>query len=313
MLVVFGSLNADLISRVARLPAPGETVLCESYVVRPGGKGNNQAVAAARAGASVRLFGRVGRDDFGAMLVANLSAHGVDAAGVVAGQAPTGCAAITVDDGGENVIVVAAGANLEARAADVPVDALSPGATLVLQMEVPPAENWRLLERARAAGARTVINVAPASALPAADAARLAGTIDVLVANADEAVSVAAALGVAAGAGAPDGLARRLAGRLGATCVITLGADGAVAADGTTTWRVHALSARVVDSTGAGDTFIGVMAAALDRGLALRDALHRAAVAGALACEAVGAQESMPTKAAIEARLGDLDPPEASR
>ncbi|HEY8369084.1 MAG TPA: ribokinase [Thermodesulfobacteriota bacterium] len=309
MIVVFGSLNVDLIMRVGRLPGPGETVLCEEYVVRPGGKGNNQAVAAARAGRPVRLFGRVGRDDFARILVARLAENQVTADGVTPADLPTGCATIVVDDRGENVITVAAGANRSARADDVPDAVLGPDTTVVVQMEVPPAENWRLLERARRAGARTVLNTAPASLLTAEDATRLPGLVDVLVANEGEGALLAARLGASASADDPVRLARSLAERLGGACVVTLGSRGAVAAERGAAWRVGALPVRVADTTGAGDTFTGVLAAALDAGSDLREALHLASTAGSLACEAVGAQESMPVAAAIAARARDLAAP----
>ncbi len=311
MIVVFGSLNVDLIMRVGRLPQPGETVLCEGYLVRPGGKGNNQAVAAARAGRTVRLFGRVGRDDFGRMLAMRLAENQVIAGGVTPCDLPTGCAAIAVDDRGENMITVAAGANRAARADDVPEAVLGPGATVVLQMEVAPAENWRLLERARRAGARTVLNAAPASTLTAADAARLPGLVDALVVNEGEGAAVAAGLRLDAAPDDPTRLARALAERLAATCVVTLGGRGAVAAERAAAWRVGSLPVRVLDTTGAGDTFTGVLAASLDLGCDLREALHLASVAGSLACEGVGAQDSMPAAAAIAARARDLPTPAA--
>ncbi len=311
MIVVFGSLNVDLVMRVGRLPRPGETVLCDGYAVRPGGKGNNQAVAAARAGGAVRLFGCIGRDDFGRMLTVRLAENQVMAAGVTPADLPTGCAAIVVDDRGENVITVAAGANRAARADDVPDAVLGPRATVVLQMEVPPAENWRLLERARRAGARTVLNTAPASVLTAADVGGLPGLVDVLVANEGEGALVAAAMGLSVTPGDPVRLTLGLAERLGAACVVTLGGRGAVAAERGAAWRVGSLPVRVADTTGAGDTFTGVLAASLDAGRDLRGALHLASAAGALACEAVGAQESMPVAPTIAARARDLPAPVA--
>lgn len=310
MILVFGSLNMDLTMRVTALPRPGETVLCPSYRTLPGGKGNNQAVAAARAGAAVAMVGRVGDDGFGQRLRANLADNGVDATGVATAVNPTGIAAIAVDDGAENCITVASGANLELRAGDVPDAMLRPGTTVVTQMEVPVAETLALLRRARAAGARTLLNLAPAPVLDAAAAAELAAavaaSVDVLVVNELEGAALAG------GAGG-DGLAlcRRLASDLGTACVMTLGGQGAVAAEGGRLWRVRALPVEVADTTGAGDTFTGVLAAALDAGLSLPDGLARAGAAAGLACCGVGAQESMPDAARIAAAVAGMPPVEA--
>lgn len=313
MILVFGSLNMDLIMRVPSLPRPGETVLCPSYRTLPGGKGNNQAVAAARAGAATAMVGRVGDDGFGQRLRANLADNGVDAAGVTAGTNPTGIATIAVDDRAENCITVASGANLELRADDVPDAMLRPGTTVVTQMEVPLAETLALLRRARAAGARALLNLAPAPALDADAAVHLAtavaNSVDVLVVNELEGAALA---GGAAGTGG-DGLdlCRRLAADLGTACVMTLGGQGAVAAEGGRLWRVRALPVDVVDTTGAGDTFTGVLAAALDSGLSLPDGLLRAAAAAGLACRGVGAQDSMPDAARIAAAVAGMPPVEA--
>lgn len=310
MILVFGSLNMDLTMTVASLPRPGETVLCPSYRTLPGGKGNNQAVAAARAGAAVTMVGRVGDDEFGRRLRSNLTDNGVDAAGVAAGSTPTGIAAIAVDGRGENCITVASGANLELRAGDVSDAMLSPGTTVVAQMEVPVDETLALLRRARAAGARTLLNLAPAPALDAGAAADLAAAVaaavDVLVVNELEGAALA-------GGAAGDGLSlcRKLAGELGTACVMTLGGQGAVAAEGGRLWRVRALPIEVVDTTGAGDTFTGVLAAALDAGRVLPEGLARAGAAAGLACCGIGAQDSMPDAARIEAAVAGMPSVEA--
>lgn len=310
MILVFGSLNMDLTMRVTALPRPGETVLCPSYRTLPGGKGNNQAVAAARAGAAVAMIGRVGDDGFGQRLRANLMDNGVDATGVATAVNPTGIAAIAVDDRAENCITVASGANLELRAADVPDAMLRPGTTVVTQMEVPVAETLALLRRARAAGARTLLNLAPAPVLDAGAAADLAAavaaSVDVLVVNELE----GAALAGGAGGDGLD-LCRRLASDLGTACVMTLGGQGAVAAQDGRLWRVRALPVEVADTTGAGDTFTGVLAAALDSGLSLPDGLARAGAAAGLACCGVGAQDSMPDAVRIAAAVAGMPPVEA--
>src|SRR5216683_1781927 len=169
VILVFGSINIDLVVPVALLPRPGETVLGGDYALLPGGKGANQALAARRAGAAVMLAGAVGNDSFAALALENLRRDGVDLALVRHVERPTGVAAIMVAaDGarrGENLIAVASGANRDASAASILDAALGPDTIVVCQMEVPAIENWALLRRAHAAGARTVLNLAPAAPL----------------------------------------------------------------------------------------------------------------------------------------------------
>ena len=181
MIVVFGGLNIDLVFPVARLPRPGETVLGQSYQIVAGGKGANQAVAASRAGAATRMVGAAGNDPFGARVTEELAATGVDVTGVIRVDRPTGCAVIGVDDAAENQIMVASGANLEARANQAPDEWLTPDTTVLLQLEVNLDENWHLLRRAKAHGARTVLNTAPAQAIPS----EVLGLLDILIMNPD--------------------------------------------------------------------------------------------------------------------------------
>lgn len=298
MLLVFGSINADLLFNVERLPAPGETVLCATYTLAPGGKGANQATAAARYGAPVRFAGRVGPDGFGDTLRQDLEAEGVDTALLLESSRPTGTAVVAVDGRGENAIIVASGANLDVTADQVPDDVLDPTTTVLAQNEVPLTETVALFARAKTRGARTLLNLAPASALPAG----LLGVLDLLVVNELEARALTRA------SGTPEELAARLRQHCGSACVITLGSAGAIADSDAGRFAVPALPVQVVDTTGAGDTFVGVMAAALDAGLPLADALARASVAGALACRAVGARAAQPSAAEIRARLAELGP-----
>jgi ribokinase len=302
MLVVFGSVNIDLVFALPVLPRPEETVLGSGYRILPGGKGANQAVAAARDAASVRFYGCIGPDEFGRMARDCLAAAGVDVTGLREGVRPTGCAAVCTDATGRNLIAVASGANLDAKAGRVPDPVLRPDTTLMLQMECPSAEVETLVGRAKARGCRVVLNLAPALPLDTL----VLQAIDVLVVNEGEAAAVAAAHGIEA----PDmaGLARRLAARFGCAAVITLGSLGALAARAGELWSIGALPIAPVDTTGAGDAFTGVLAAALDRGVSLPMALHRASVAGGLACLAAGAQPSLPAASAIERRLADLPP-----
>ena len=292
MILVFGSINIDVLMPVPHLPVPGETVLGGDYALAPGGKGANQALAAHRAGAAVRMAGAVGEDSFAAAALELLARDGVDLALVRRIGRPTGCASIMVGASGENAIAVASGANLMARAAEVPDAALHPETVLICQMEVPSDETAALIRRARRCGARIVLNLAPALPLELG----LLAEIDVLVANEGEAASL----------GDPRVSARSLRQAL----IVTEGAAGSTAllADGGRI-AVPALAIEPVDTTGAGDAFVGVLAAGLDQGLALGPALHRASAAAGLACLVRGAQPAFADRSAIEAALARLPAP----
>ncbi len=292
MIVVFGSINLDLIFPLAALPGAGETRLAPEARMEPGGKGANQALAAARDGAVVEFAGAVGRDALAARALALLRAEGVGLARVAETDNVTGCAAIFVDPAGRNAIGVGSGANLAARAEQIEDALLGPATTLVLQMEVPAAENARLICRARTRGARILLNLAPAAEL-AGDALR---AVDILMVNEAEAGWLAARLGCT-----PD--AAGLRDMLGTVVVRTLGERGAEAARAGDEIRVPAHPVRAVDTTGAGDCFTGVLAAALDGGAPLDGALRRAAAAAALSCTRAGSQATMPRRAETDAAL----------
>lgn len=299
MIIVFGSVNIDLVTRVPAIPAPGETVLGEAYALVPGGKGANQALAARRAEAQVILAGAVGRDDFARAALALLEADGVDLSRLDRVEARTGAAFISVDAKGENAIVVASGANAQARAAALDGLALGTGDTLLLQRETPEAESLAAARRAKAAGARVVLNLAPADAL----APEWLDLLDILIVNEHEAVQVGRALGIP---GEAEDVARALDAQFGVTTVATLGAEGAVAWSGGVRRAAPAPKIEVVDTTGAGDTFVGAFAAALDRGLHLGGALLRGVAAGGLACTKAGAQTSIPRRDDIEKLAREL-------
>jgi ribokinase len=302
MIVIFGSLNVDLLIPVDRLPHPGETVLGPSYSFAAGGKGANQALAAARAGAHVRMAGRVGTDDLSAIALNDLQLGGVDLSLVTKDEKPTGLAAICVDKRGENIIVVASGANLDARADKVPDSILNKDTMICLQMETPLAENWTLVRRAKARGARVLLNVAPAAAVPT-DIVRM---VDWLVVNETEAMIVADSLG--RHRDNPRDAGAAVAEAAQTTVIVTLGGEGVSAYAGGKIYDVTALLITPVDTVGAGDAFVGAFAAAIDSGGDLSRGLAYGAVAGALACLTPGAQPSLPTKAAIDGRLRDLPP-----
>jgi ribokinase len=297
MVVVFGSINLDLVAQVDRMPHPGETLPGRAFATVPGGKGANQALAAARAGADVRMFGAVGRDAFGVAALANLEASGVDLAGIIAVDPPTGVALIHVDALGENAITVVAGANGEVHAGQVPDEALGSATTLVMQLEVPLAEVVRLARRAHRA--RIVLNAAPALAMPE-DLLRL---IDTLIVNETEAAVVAAALHLPA---EPEPFAVEASARYGCAVVVSLGSSGVFAARGDERLRIAAPATHAIDTTGAGDALVGALAAALDHGASLRQALAEGVAAGSLACTARGAQAALPTRAEIAALAATL-------
>ena len=301
MIVVFGSVNVDLVVPVQRLPRAGETVLGPGYRVVPGGKGANQALAARRAGAEVRMAGAVGSDGFAGKALASLKAAAVDLSEVRKSPLPTGAAFIAVDADGGNLIIVASGANQDAREGTLPAEWLGHDTVVVLQMEVPLWENWTLVSRAKRAGARILLNCAPAGAVPAEALADL----DWLVVNESEAVIVARSQG--AEIADATAAAQWLAKSRRVTVIVTLGEQGARAflPDGRA-WSIGTLPVKPVDTTAAGDAFVGAFAAAVERGQDLPSALRYGSAAGALACTVAGAQPSLPLQSAIEATLDDL-------
>ena len=287
MIVVFGSINLDLIFAVPHLPTQGETVVGPAMRIEPGGKGANQAVAAARDGAHVIFAGAVGQDALAEDALSGLRAANIDTTRITrAPQSPTtatGCAAICVDPHGRNLISVASGANNAVTHTQVEDAILTPAATLLLQREIPQAEIESIIRRARARNARILLNLAPAGPI-ALDALQ---ALDVLILNEHEAAWLAAHRHCPPTAAA-------LHQSLGITTVVTQGAAGLTAASAEAEIHLPAHPVTVLDTTGAGDCFTGVLAAALDRGLPLPDALARANKAAALSCTRPGTQGSMP-------------------
>lgn len=299
MLFVFGSLNADMLFAVEALPRPGETVLCPGYELAAGGKGANQAAAAAKAGADVRMVGHLGDDSFGAFTRDVMVRAGVDCSAVETSKRATAIAVIGVDKAAENQIIVASGANLDTHPDQLPPSLLGPDATVLCQNEIRTDATFDMLKRAKASGARTMLNLAPAARLGAG----MADPIDILIVNEIEAAMATGreAIGEDAPAFAVD-----LSRELGSTIVMTLGADGAVATGPDGTFRAGSLKIEPVDTTGAGDAFVGVLAAALDQGNDLPSALRHASVGAGLACLGLGAQTSQPSAADIQTRLDEI-------
>ena len=286
--LVFGSINVDLVMRPAHLPVGGETVLSQSYDALPGGKGANQALAARRAGADVIFVGAVGDDAFSAIALANLAQDQVDTDSVARTEIPTGCAAVLVDDVGENAICVASGANGHLRASQVSDAHLRSAKILVLQQEVPLKENILLAQRAHDAGIPVLCNLAPARKVPVGFFA----DVDYLVVNEGEAAFLCAD---SSPGPAPEEKAQWLADHHDLTVVLTLGANGVVfvrAKGGVQ--QLASPAVEVVDTTGAGDTFTGYLAAGLTKDLTLEASSVVAMAAAATACTRIGAQAAIP-------------------
>ncbi|MEU5800737.1 MULTISPECIES: ribokinase [Streptomyces] len=295
-LLVVGSANADLVVGVERRPGPGETVLGTDLVVHPGGKGANQAVAAARLGARTALLARVGDDAHGRLLRASQQEAGVDTGGVLVGGAPTGVALITVDPSGDNSIVVSPGANARLTPDDVrAAGPLFASARVVsVQLEI-PLDTVAETARALGPGARLVLNPSPPAPLPG----EVLAACDPLVLNEHEARSI---LGDGAG-DTPEGWARGLTALGPRSVVITLGAEGALVSDSRTGEAVRVPSPRVaaLDTTGAGDAFTAALAWRLGLGEELTEAAAFAVRVGAAAVTKEGAQASFPTAEEVSA------------
>lgn len=291
-IAVLGSANMDLVVRQERAVRPGETIAGRDFSTGAGGKGLNQAVAAARAGADVRFVGAVGDDDFGRRLRDVLQDDAIDVDRLRTVDAPTGIAAITVTDDGENSIVVVAGANGDAVLADADRAVIASASHLVVQLERPIELVVEALAYARTCDVVTVLT--PAPVVPGAE--RLVGLADILIPNQHEA---AALTGLADPREAGAALSAD-----GAIVVVTLGADGVIVArGGAIVIERPARRVTPVDTTGAGDTFVGVLIARLAEGSSLTDALDTAIVAAAISVTRVGAAASMPTRDEIAAHL----------
>ncbi len=279
---VVGSLNLDLVLPVTRIPGPGETILSGSPQRLCGGKGANQAVAAARSGAQVVMVGCVGADEAGERHLELLGDEGVDVSGVTRTSTPTGMAVIAVDGHGENVIIVAPGANQESKAETVGrhLNDLCAADIVVAQGEIPAEGILAAARKAAAVGARFVLNLAPVAAL---DLASLA--VSILIVNEHEAAQLRP------GAGDARQTAAALMSELCCAVVVTLGGAGVVVADSGSVCVVPAYRpVEIVDTTGAGDAFVGSFAAALAEGRSLREAVRWGAASGSLAVAAAGAQ-----------------------
>ncbi|MFJ6051905.1 ribokinase [Streptomyces sp. NPDC092307] len=290
-IAVLGSTNMDLVAYVPKAPRLGETVTGRAFRTVPGGKGANQAVAAARCGGEVVMIGAVGADEFGVRLRSALTAARVDTAALRTVEGASGTAHITVDDEGGNSIIVIPGANAAVTGLEAGDEArIAAAGSLLLQLELPLSAVLAGARAARAHGVRTVLTPAPAQPLPA----ELLAATDLLVPNEHEA---AALTGLTDPLRAAEALLAEVP-----EVVITLGAAGALyAARGAEPLTVPAPRVRAMDTTAAGDTFVGALAVALGEGRRMPDALRWASAAAALSVQRPGAQDSMPTRAETDA------------
>jgi len=298
---VIGSLNLDVICRVAELPKPGETVAGHGVQQLAGGKGANQAAASARAGAPTVLIGAVGRDDAGRTMLAALDGAGVDTAHVVeVADATTGQAFVWVSASGENSIVVALGANMALTPDHVAATGGEGHAVYLAQLECPVATIEAAFSLPVTQRGIRILNAAPAEI----DSRRLFPLTDILIVNETELAKFAGLKTVPQLADEIAAAARTLITREGQTVIVTLGKDGAVAVTAAEDFSVPGRPAKVVDTTGAGDCFCGVLSARLSEGASLREAMSWANAAAALSTQRPGAVPAMPSRAEIEAALG---------
>ena len=292
MILVVGSSNIDLVASVDRLPSRGETVLGYRFAQSFGGKGANQAVAAARAGTEVAFLSKLGADANGRLIEQHLAAQGLSRPILLRdAEFPTGVAMILVDLSGENQIAVVPGSNGRLTPADLRQhgELIAGARVLLLQMEIPRETVFEALRLGRECGLTTILNPAPAAPLPS-DLLRL---VDILTPNESEAQ-------VLTGSADPAEAARILTDRGVGTVVVTCGANGAFLATGNDVTHIPGFLVETIDSTGAGDAFNGALACAVAEGVPLKSAIERANAAGALATTGRGAQESMPTKDDID-------------
>lgn len=299
MITVLGSINMDLMAGVSLLPRPGETVPGRVFTTACGGKGANQALAARRAGAAVRMVGAVGNDGFSASALDHLAAAAVDLTAVRTLAVPTGAAMIVVDENGENMIAVVPGANgmVDSEMALCAVNGMNAGDIMVLQMETPAESVKVALNRCRERGILTILNTAPFTD----DTPELTALADIVISNEGEFER----LSRQSVKGHDERLSalRKRHAQTGQTFVVTLGAEGVIAVHNGTLFSAQGLEISPVDTVGAGDTFCGYFASGLSEGLEFSLALRRAAVAASIACLSRGAQTSIPIASVVEERL----------
>ncbi len=299
-IVVVGSTNMDMVVHAHRLPLPGETVLGGDLIMAAGGKGANQAVAAARLGARVTFIARIGRDMFGKQALENFQREGLDPRYIIEDpDAPSGVALITVGPAGQNIITVAPGANNRLLPEDITraAEVFAPARVVILQLETPIETVLQAARQAKATGAFVILNPAPAPTIPLP--AELYQLIDLITPNETEAH-------ILTGESLPESAARVLLDRKVASVIITLGKDGALLANGSQPLeRIPGFSVKAVDTVAAGDCFNGALACALAEGQSLPQAIRFSHAAAAVSVTKPGAQPSLPTRNEVEAFLAE--------
>ncbi len=295
----------DVLMVVSHLPQPRHSPITDTYHLRPGGKAANQAVAAARAGAPVKLFGRIGSDEFGKKLLENLRHNQVDVAGVDMGPQPTAMVHIAVAPAGQYQRAIAGGAGLGVRSAAIADQALDPTTICLGQTEVPLEETGQLFQRVRAVGGYTIL-----SADPQAKGINrgMLQYVSLLLVNEITSKQIAQQLGISENL-SPEDLVFELANHFHGECLLTLGDEGAVAATFGGIYRFGNLNVQIVDRYGASDALAGAIGAALYQSRPLTDAINRGLLASSLSCLALGAQDGMPLASTIDEWIGDMPKP----
>lgn len=301
-IIVLGSINMDVVTKTAHHPRPGETIFGHDLRYIPGGKGANQAVAAARLGDTVQLIGKLGDDAFGQALHVFLTGENLDVSRIgISTTAPSGTAIIVVDENSENTIVVISGSNAELMLDDVADIEIAPADILVSQFEVPQPVIHDLFNKARAVGATTILNTAPAQACDSA----LLDVVSYLVLNETELAFYA---GTEAIPDTPEAIietAQTLRADRDQTIIVTLGSKGVMCINRQTSISVPAFKVEAIDTTAAGDCFVGALAVALSEGQELESALRFANSASALSVQVFGASASLPTRSAVDQFLAE--------
>ncbi|GJL85230.1 MAG: ribokinase [Micavibrio sp.] len=307
MLIVFGFISIDLNLDVEALPGNNETVSALQYTMEPGGRGANQALAAARSGAKVTLVAKAGEDSTGSEIIDKLHDEGITVSGVAHGSNPTGTTTTIRDTHGLSHTVIATGANTELSADQIPEEILNDKVLVLLQTDIDPEQNAAVLEKAKHTGAQTMMNLAPAIDLTQ----KALDHLDYLVVNQEQAHQLAKKLGLNVEDNALK-MAQGLSKQGGLNCIITIGDRGgmAVTKDGTG-WSVEALPIEnMIDHSGAEDSYSGTLAACIQAGLPLPRAMKRASIAASLTCTKKGVQSAFPTLDDIDKRINDIDNPQ---